>query len=154
MQKFELSAKELGVTVSLDIQQDMPWVQADVALIERVLDNLIENALRHSPRGGGVAITMTVQGDQVRLEVTDSGPGLTPDQVSRVFDRFYRSDPGRSADTGHAGLGLAIVKNILELHGATIAVDGRPGLGACFYFKLPIALSAQRAGAKAASGIG
>lgn len=137
-QKFGLSAAERGIKIVLDVPSGLPWVHADVALIERVLDNLIENALSYSPRGGTVSISMAVQDDRARLTVTDSGPGLTPDQISKIFDRFYRADPSRAADTGHAGLGLAIVKSILALHGTTIEVDGRPGQGASFYFSLPI----------------
>jgi signal transduction histidine kinase len=68
--------------------------------------------------------------------VRDTGAGLTPAEAERVFDRFYRGDPNRSSTAGQSGLGLAIVKSILELHGTTIAVDSRPGDGACFFFDL------------------
>lgn len=144
VQKFDLSAKERGIKISLDVPLEPPWVYADIGLMERVLDNLLENALRYSPLGGRVDLALTVEGDRVRLAVTDTGPGLTPEQATRVFDRFYRLDPSRSTDTGHAGLGLAIVKSILELHGTTIEVDSRPGQGARFHFSLPVAHNVQR----------
>lgn len=139
VQKFALAAQEHEVHFDLQVPQRLPWVLADVALIERVLDNLIENALRHSPRGGRVGIALTAGDGRIAVQVTDAGPGLMPDQVARIFERFYRADPSRSGETGHAGLGLSIVKSILELHGTTISVEGRPGLGARFYFSLPVA---------------
>lgn len=139
VQKFALIAKENEVQFDLQVRHPLPWVLADVALIERVLDNLIENALRHSPRGGRVAIALTACDGRVAVQVTDAGPGLMPDQVARIFERFYRADPSRSGETGHAGLGLSIVKSILELHGTTIDVEGRPGQGARFRFSLPVA---------------
>lgn len=135
-QKFELAAREHGVRVVLASVPSLPWVVADVALIERVLDNLLENALRHSPRGGQVELALEDAGEHVRVSVTDNGPGLEPESAARVFDRFYRADPSRSGSTGQAGLGLAIVKSILELHATTIRLDGRPGRGARFSFEL------------------
>jgi signal transduction histidine kinase len=70
--------------------------------------------------------------------VTDTGTGLTHEEAKRVFERFYRGDPGRSTCSGQSGLGLAIVKSILELHGSDVAVESQPGHGATFYFELPI----------------
>lgn len=136
-QKFALAAEQRGVTVSLDAAGDVPWVVGDVALIERVLDNLIDNALRHSPAGGRVELSLATHGAHVTVAVTDSGPGLAPEDAARIFERFYRGDRSRSGVTGHAGLGLSIVKSILELHGSRIDVDGRPGRGARFWFDLP-----------------
>ena len=148
VQKFTLAAQQHGVHLCFNSPPDLPWVVADVALIERVLDNLIENALRHSPRDGLVTIDLALQGNRAQLAVTDSGPGLTPDQIPRVFERFYRADPSRSTDAGHTGLGLAIVKSILDLHGSTIEVDGRPGRGARFCFSLQLADSNDAGGSQ------
>jgi signal transduction histidine kinase len=85
-----------------------------------------------------VTVAAEPHGDAVRVAVRDTGAGLTPAEAERVFDRFYRGDPSRSSNAGQSGLGLAIVKGILELHGTTIAVDSRPGDGACFFFDLPV----------------
>ena len=119
-------------------------VNGDIALLERVLDNLIDNALRHTPAGGRVIVQSEPQGEQVRIAVTDTGPGLTHEESRQVFERFYRGDPGRSTHSGQSGLGLAIVKSILDLHGSDIAVDSHPGHGASFYFELPIVTQPAR----------
>ena len=110
----------------------------------RPADNLIDNALRHTPAGGRVTVQSEPQGEQVRIAVTDTGPGLTREEAKRVFERFYRGDPGRSTSSGQSGLGLAIVKSILELHGSSVAVEGQPGKGASFYFELPVVTQSPR----------
>jgi hypothetical protein len=138
VQKFALAARDRGVDLEAEIVAATTVVNGDIALLERVLDNLIDNALRHTPAGGRVTVAAQPQGARVRVAVQDTGAGLTPREAERVFDRFYRGDPGRSSSAGQSGLGLAIVKSILELHGTTIAVDSRPGDGACFFFDLPV----------------
>jgi signal transduction histidine kinase len=139
IQKFALAAEERRVRLVPTVPTGLPWVVGDVGLIERVLDNLLENALRHTPPDGRIEVAVTPHAAQLRFTVTDSGPGLQPDEAARVFDRFYRGDRSRSGRTGHAGLGLAIAKGIVELHGGRLNLDGRPGRGARFGFDLPIA---------------
>lgn len=136
-QKFALAAKQRNVSLVTDAPSGAAWAAADIALIERVLDNLIDNALQHSPAGSRVSLTSAAVGDRVRVMVSDSGPGLSAEDRARAFDRFYRRDPARAASSGHAGLGLAIVKGILDLHHAEIHVDSAPGAGATFWFELP-----------------
>lgn len=136
-QKFSLAARERGVELTLNVAPEGMRVHADIALLERVFDNLIDNALRHTPQGGRITVSATPNGDRVRLSVADSGSGMTEEEAARVFDRFYRGDLGRSTTSGQAGLGLAIVRGILELHGTTISIDTRPGQGATFRFDLP-----------------
>ncbi len=143
-QKFALTARERGIAVEVDAAAATTMVTGDFALLERVLDNLIDNALRHTPTGGSVTVQSDVRGERVRISVTDTGPGLTHEEAERAFERFYRGDPGRSSSSGQSGLGLAIVKSILELHGSDISVDSQPGHGASFYFELPIDLQASR----------
>ena len=137
VQKFSLAARERGIELALNVNPAHLRVHADIALMERVFDNLIDNALRHTPQGGHVTVSAVPNGDRVRLSVADSGSGMTPQEASRVFDRFYRGDLGRSTSSGQTGLGLAIVRSILELHGTTISIDTRPGQGATFGFDLP-----------------
>jgi two-component system, OmpR family, sensor kinase len=137
VQKFALPARERGIELTLKVDPAQLRVHADIALLERVFDNLIDNALRHTPRGGRVTVSATPNGQRVRLAVSDSGSGMTPESAARVFERFYRGDHGRSTASGQTGLGLAIVKSILELHDATISIDTRPGQGATFCFDLP-----------------
>jgi signal transduction histidine kinase len=143
-QKFALVARERGVAVEVDAAAATTMVTGDFALLERVLDNLIDNALRHTPTGGCVTVQSDVHGERVRISVTDTGPGLTHEEAERAFERFYRGDPGRSSRSGQSGLGLAIVRSILELHGSDIAVDSEPGCGASFHFELPVDLQASR----------
>jgi two-component system, OmpR family, sensor kinase len=138
VQKFALTARDRGIALDVDAMATATLVNGDFALLERVLDNLIDNALRHTPSGGRVTVRSEPRGERVRIAVTDTGPGLTREEAERAFDRFYRGDPGRSSRSGQSGLGLAIVKSILELHGSDIAVESLPGHGASFYFELPI----------------
>jgi two-component system, OmpR family, sensor kinase len=137
VQKFSLDARERGIELTLSVAPAQLRVHADIALLERVFDNVIDNALRHTPQGGHVTVSATPNGNRVDLAVADSGSGMTPEEAARVFDRFYRGDLGRSTTSGQAGLGLAIVRGILELHGSTIVIDTRPGQGATFRFDLP-----------------
>lgn len=137
VQKFSLAARERGVELTLNVDSARLRVYADIALLERVFDNLIDNALRHTPQGGHVIVSAIPNGGRVDLAVADSGSGMTPEEAARVFDRFYRGDLGRSTTSGQAGLGLAIVRSILELHGTTVSIDTRPGQGAAFRFDLP-----------------
>jgi two-component system, OmpR family, sensor kinase len=136
VQKFSLSARERGIELTSQVAPAQLRVYADIALLERVFDNLIDNALRHTPQGGQVTVSAIPHGERVRLAVADSGSGMTPEEAARVFDRFYRGDHGRSTTSGQTGLGLAIVRSILELHGTTITIDTRPGRGATFQFEL------------------
>lgn len=138
VQKFALAARDRGVEIEAEIVSATTMVRGDIALLERVLDNLIDNALRHTPRGGRVTVAAQPEGEGVRVAVKDTGPGMTPGEAERVFDRFFRGDPGRSSNSGQSGLGLAIVKGILELHGTGIAVESRTGEGATFFFDLPV----------------
>jgi signal transduction histidine kinase len=109
----------------------------DTRRIGRVLNNLVGNALRHTPPGGKVQIAATRTLDGVRVDVSDSGEGIAPEDLPYVFDRFYRGEKSRSRATGGAGLGLAIARGIVEAHGGAIAVDSSPGKGSRFFFTLP-----------------
>jgi signal transduction histidine kinase len=134
--KFALAARERGVSLGASVQPEGLRVNGDIALLERVFDNLIENALRHTPDGGQVTVSACRAGGRAQVVVSDSGVGMTPEEAARAFDRFYRGDHGRSTTSGRTGLGLAIVKSILDLHGSTISVDSRPGHGTSFRFDL------------------
>jgi len=146
VQKFALAARDRGVEIEAEIVSATTMVRGDIALLERVLDNLIDNALRHTPRGGRVTVAAQPEGAGVRVAVKDTGPGMTPGEAERVFDRFFRGDPGRSSNSGQSGLGLAIVKGILELHGTGIAVESRSGEGATFFFDLPVVAGSSSPG--------
>jgi signal transduction histidine kinase len=138
-QKIALTAAARNVLVKAEYSSGLPLVLGDISLIERAIDNLADNAVQHSPPGGLVTLRATADSkDRVRLAVEDSGPGIAPAELSRIFDRFYRRDEGRSSGSTHAGLGLAIVKGIIELHGSSVVVDSSPGAGSRFSFELPV----------------
>ena len=111
-------------------------VRADPGALEQVLVNLIENAVKYGPEGGCVELVALEQGAMVRIEVRDEGPGIAPDHRRRVFERFYRVDPGRSRHMGGTGLGLAIVKNLTEAMGGDVGVDPRQPHGSVFWVRL------------------
>ena len=129
-----LDAKQQRVTVT--VAPDAHTVIADQAKLHDVLRNLLENANNYTPEGASISITTTAAGGQVHLEVSDSGPGIPPEDLSRVFERFYRVDKSRSRPGG-TGLGLAIVRHLVELHGGTVRAENRPEGGARFIITLP-----------------
>ena len=125
-----------GQHVSIDISDDAAAVMADQAKLHDVLRNLVENANNYTPDGADIRIATTAGPGQVTLTVSDSGPGIPPDDLSRVFERFYRVDKSRSRPGG-TGLGLAIVKHLVELHGGSVRADNRAEGGALFVVTLP-----------------
>ncbi|MDA0265202.1 MAG: ATP-binding protein [Chloroflexi bacterium] len=128
-----------GVSVSRDADGSMPLIELDSTRISQVVTNLLENAIVHTPEGGSVAVTAWVSGGRtVQVAVTDSGPGIPPGDLDKVFDRFFRADPSRSRATGGAGLGLTIVKRLVEVHGGSVHVENVMPSGARFVFELPI----------------
>lgn len=137
--KFELTAKRRGITVDVVHPEQVPLVIADIALVEQVFSNLIENAVRYAPAASTVTVRLIPQRHAVRAEIHDPGQGIPAGERERVFERFYRGDKSRSSESGHAGLGLAIVRGILELHGRSVDFVSTPTEGTTFFFDLPIA---------------
>ena len=137
VQKFKLKADEHRVSLAMELDPDLPLVSADIALVERVLDNLIDNALTHTPAGGSVRVPVRRDAQQVILCVADTGTGIPPEELPRIFDPFYQTKDQKSGN-GHAGLGLAIARRIVELHGSVLDVRSRPGEGTTFAFGLPV----------------
>jgi len=129
-------AKELHLTGQ--VASDLPNVYIEVAQIQRVLYNLVQNAIRHTPADGTIAINAVQVANEVQIDVADSGEGIAADDLARIFDEFYRGEKSRSRSTGGAGLGLAIAKGIVEAHGGRIWVESRLGLGTTFHFVLPV----------------
>lgn len=137
----ELARKGVGARSA--VPHNLPPVYADADRLTEVLLNLLDNALRHVQPGGAIEVAAALDGPFVRVSIADNGPGISPDERQRVFDRFYRADKSRSSATGGSGLGLAIVRALVEAHGGTIRVDERPGGGARFTFTLPVAMGAR-----------
>ena len=138
VQKFELKTTQKGLRVSCDIPEDAPFVNGDIAMIERVLENLIENAIKFTEQGGTIRIAVNSTNDNLELKVIDTGIGIDDDEIPNLFQRFYRVDKSRSDRTDSNGLGLAIANRIMQLHDSTISVESIPGQGSCFSFNLPI----------------
>ena len=139
VQKFALSAQKNGVTLVARVSTDCPPVRADIGMMERVLENLIENALRYTPAGGNISVGVRPAGDRIEVQVSDTGQGIGQDDLGSVFDRYYRVDRSASGDAGNAGLGLAIARRIIELHGGQIHVDSALGQGTTFTVELAAA---------------
>ncbi len=137
--KFELRAGQSEVTLLARYDADLPFVVGDIALIERVMDNLIENALRHTPAGGTVTVAVQPVGGALAIQVIDTGSGIPAEDIPYIFERFYQSD--RMRTRGGAGLGLAIARRIVELHGRTIRAASSSGRGTTFAFDLPVAMT-------------
>ena len=126
-------------------------VYGDESLLAIALHNLISNAIQYSPDGSRVGIGINSADGVVEIAVTDQGVGIPEDELDRVFERFFRSDPARSRNTGGSGLGLSIVKHVVQNHGGDIRVWSQPGNGSTFTVRLPEAShsSAQKVGATA-----
>ena len=125
-----------GVTLQVDCSEVWP-VRADPDRLGQVLDNLLENALDHTPSGGRVTLAATTEDESVRLSVSDTGEGITPEHLTRIFGRFYRVEADRSRRRGGSGLGLAIAKSLVEAQGGQIQATSKPGCGSVFSFTLP-----------------
>lgn len=134
-QKFLLAAEQKEVTLRTNCRSDLPFVLADIGLIERVLENLIQNALRYTPARGTVTVALTQEANKVAVQVADTGCGIPEQDLSHIFDRFYRVEKQQRSDG--AGLGLAITKSILELHGCTIEAQSTLNAGTTIRFQLP-----------------
>ncbi len=128
--RHERAADAAGVTFQADVDAGANLIDGDTARLEQALQNLAANALRHAPERTAVSLRATRSGDTVTIAVSDEGPGIPPDHLPHVFDRFYKVDQARAAESeagGGSGLGLSIVKAIVERHDATIRVESRPG---------------------------
>ncbi|TDV59840.1 KinB sensor domain-containing domain [Pseudomonas sp. LP_7_YM] len=133
-ERFAESAQEQEVTVLLEMQEPLPRLQADKTQLERVLDNLLDNAIRHTPRSGLIRLQARRHGERLIISVEDNGEGIAYGQQARIFEPFVQV--GRKK--GGAGLGLALCKEIVQLHGGRMGVYSRPGQGTQFYMALPL----------------
>ncbi len=138
VQEHQLMADQHRVTLRTDFTRDLPFVHADIALIERVFQNLLDNAIRFTPEGGTVTIRLASEGSSVGVNVADTGDGIPAEDLPYIFDRYRRGSQAAGHEHAGAGLGLSIVKKILELHGVTIAVSSRVKEGTAFSFSLPV----------------
>ena len=138
VEDFQVVIERQGLTMETEIATGLPPVGGDAIFLRRVLDNLLGNALKFTPRGGSVSVRLEQKGDHLVLEVSDTGIGVSPDHQQRVFDRFYQVDGSSRRRHGGVGLGLAVVKDLVELHGGEVTLESEVGKGSTFTVSLPI----------------
>ena len=136
-QEFQLEAEKKDITLSLKLDTNSAFTIGDIGLIQRVLENLVRNAIRFTPVGGEVTLSISERPQSVAVAVSDTGAGIPDNEISHIFDRFYRSDQGNGSRSDSSGLGLAIVKKILDLHDSRITVVSKVNAGTRFEFELP-----------------
>ncbi len=137
LKKFDLQAAEKQVELSVTPKKSAFWVTADLEKLERVITNLVDNALRHTESGGFVNVILAQQDGGVEIKVVDSGSGIKPNDLPLIFEPHYKVAANVRGNSAQGGLGLTITKKLLALHQVAIEVTSEPGKGACFQFMLP-----------------
>jgi two-component system, OmpR family, sensor kinase len=141
--RHERDAQMKSVTIRINVHPLADQVMADPDRIEQAIENLVGNALRHTPAGGTIALNATQADGVANLSITDSGGGIAPEHLPHVFERFYKVDAARASESTGSGLGLSITKAIIERHGGTISVTSQPGR-TTFTIRLPQSASVSR----------
>ena len=134
---IQARAKEKNISLTLK-KTNLPLINADMKSMEEVFSNLITNAIIYTPEGGKVDVSGEIKGDFVGVSISDTGYGVAPDELPRIFDKFYRSKTEKTRNIVGTGLGLPIVKSIVEAHNGTVKVASEEGIGSTFYVRLPI----------------
>jgi signal transduction histidine kinase len=129
--------EEKQIALEAQIADDLPTVAVDPQRIEQVLLNLLDNACRYTPPGGKIVLSAYREDGAVHVSVRDGGPGIAPEDLPHIFERFYRGDKSRARSSGGTGLGLSIAKALIEAHGGRIWAENAPQGGACFHFTVP-----------------
>lgn len=127
-------------TLLIELPEDLPLVLVHRPSLEQVLTNFLDNAMKYTPDGGRITISAATKGNMLQVSISDTGIGIDPKHIPRLFERFYRVDKARSRDMGGTGLGLSIVKHIIQTHGGNVWVDSVPRVGTTFHFTLRQAL--------------
>ncbi len=153
VEEFQLAAGLKEVRLRTRIDADLAPVSGNIGMIERVLQNLIQNAIRHTPAKGEVTVHAARDPDAVKVSISDTGCGIPQEDLPYIFDRFFKARGAADQNTQGAGLGLAIAKRILEMHGRTIHADSVLNVGTTFTFSLPTA-AFERDAADATNGAG
>lgn len=144
--RFQVSAEQFGLRVTAQVPDTIPEVLMDGERVGQVITNLVENAMKATPAGGSVTVTAEVAEAEVRVDVTDTGVGIPPDQQEKIFSRFYRLENKGSKHGAHLGLGLSICQQIIEGHNGRIWVESEEGKGSRFSFTLPLVHKEQTIG--------
>jgi signal transduction histidine kinase len=138
VERFTPQADAAQIQVCFDQVSHCPPVPIDSGRVEQILGNLLSNALRHTPSGGKITLELGCDGVQARLSIRDSGPGIPPESLPQIFERFYRADRSRSRAQGGTGLGLAIARQLAQAHHGYLIAHNHPGGGAVFVLTLPL----------------
>ncbi len=144
VERFRPQAEAHQVALSFETEKDLPArliLSLDSTRMEQILGNLLSNALRHTPQGGRITLTLRLDARRARLEVLDNGSGIPEDALPHIFERFYRADRGRSRSDGGSGLGLSIARQLAQEHGGTLTAENAQGGGALFILTLPVDLA-------------
>lgn len=136
LQDYEPEAKRAQITLQGHWQELLPLLVGDKMALERVVGNLLYNALKYTPKGGVVTVSSRLDGDEICVSVTDTGPGIVPEEAAALFEKYYQAPS--TASLAGSGLGLYIVKKFVEAHGGRITVTNTPPAGSCFQVWLPI----------------
>ncbi|KAF0110972.1 MAG: two-component system OmpR family phosphate regulon sensor histidine kinase PhoR [Chloroflexi bacterium] len=136
VERMKLQAERAGITLETILPAELPNLDVDLTKIHQVFMNLIHNAIKFTPPGGRISVAAQLQTDSVVFSIADSGTGILPNDLKRVFERFYKSDRSRSG--GGTGLGLSISRHIVEIHDGKIWAESTPGEGSTFHFSIPI----------------
>jgi two-component system, OmpR family, heavy metal sensor histidine kinase CusS len=135
---YEASAADGGISLTTAVGAEPVIAELDRTLVQRAVGNLVSNAVAHTPPGGSVVLATNAELATIRIEVTDTGVGIPPEALPKVFDRFFRVDPSRSQASGGTGLGLAIVQGIMLLHGGKVEIASQPGQGTRVTLRMPV----------------
>lgn len=136
---LKIDARDKGVTLDAILPKDLPQVKADIALVDRVLQNLISNSIKFCSEGDTIRVSADLKDEHVFVKVTDTGEGIDSNELPNIFNRFHRGDTKKAG----TGLGLAIVKNVLELHDSEYHIESEKGKGTTFTFSLPVCTASQ-----------
>ena len=137
-ERFEWQLRESGAGLLLELPQ-LPQLEGDSRRLEQAFSNLIDNAVHHTPRGGTITLNAAANNGAVRIAVRNTGSYIPPDELARVFERFFQHDPARTRGNGGAGLGLAIATEVVQAHQGTISATSDQAAGTEFVVTLPIA---------------
>lgn len=137
-QKNTLIAEEKKIDISVNFPYDLPLVYADIGMMEKVIQNLLDNAIKFTSENGNVLIKLSPEKDEVRIEIQDTGQGISEEELPHIFDRYQRNVRSTQKGNDGLGLGLAIVKRIMEVHNMEIDVKSVQSKGTVFSFKIPV----------------
>ena len=135
-EKYKPVIRNVGLDFKMEIEPDLPRIYADHDRMQQVVINLVENALKHTDEGY-ISISAFKENEQICIEVADSGPGIAPEDLDHIWERFYKADKSRQRAKGGTGLGLAIVQNIVKAHNGRVWVRSEVGKGSTFGFCIP-----------------